>query len=117
MQNYISEGKDITLVAPTGGVVSGTVYQIGQLLVVAAETVAQTLDFVGRAVGVFTVTKAGSQAWAVGDLVYWDDSNKYFTTTATGSMLAGVALIIVASGAGDTTGIVRLNGMSRPDEA
>ncbi len=117
MQNYLSEGKDVTLAAPTGGVVSGTVYQIGQLLLVAATTVAQTLPFVGRTVGVFSVPKVGSQAWTVGAVVYWDDTNKYFTVTATGSMLAGVALVAVGSGAGETTGVVRLNGNARPDEA
>ncbi|MFC7703670.1 capsid cement protein [Plastorhodobacter daqingensis] len=57
----------------------------------------------------FDLTKIGSQAWAVGATVYWDDTNKRCTTVATDNTLIGVATEAVASGAGDTIGRVRLN--------
>lgn len=45
----------------------------------------------GVAAGVFKLTKSGSQAWTVGALVYWDDTNKGCTTVATANLLIGVA--------------------------
>ncbi len=60
-------------------------------------------------VGVFDLTKVGSQAWTVGAKVYWDDTNKRTTSVATSNTLIGVATEAVAGGAGDTIGRVRLN--------
>ena len=60
-------------------------------------------------VGVFDITKVGSQAWTVGAKIYWDDTNKRCTTVATDNTLIGVAVEAVASGASDTIGRVRLN--------
>ena len=110
MKNYIKSGDVLTLVAPAGGVVSGTVYLIGTMLVVATATAAENEAFEGRTVGVYDVPKAGSQAWTVGATVYWDNTAKNFTTTSSGNTKAGVAVLAVGSGAGLTTGRVRLNG-------
>ena len=60
--------------------------------------------------GVFDLSKIGSQAWAPGDKVYWDNTNKRVTKIATDNTLMGVALGIVGSSADETTGRVRLNG-------
>lgn len=49
-----------------------------------------------------TVPKATGQAWAMGDLLYWDNSAGKFTTTSSGNTKAGYALAAAASG--DTTG-------------
>lgn len=117
MTNFVQEGKALTLTAPSGGVVAGGVYKIGQLIVVAAADAAQTEPFVGVTEGVFDVTKVGSQAWTEGALVYWDNGNTRFTTTASGSLLAGVAVADVGSGAGETTGRVRLNGAAKTTES
>lgn len=117
MKTFVQDGKALDLVAPSGGVTSGVPVQIGQLLVVPATTAAEGASFVGQTEGVFTAPKVGSQAWTVGAVVYWDKENSRFTTTATGSLLAGCAVAAVGSGAGETTGTVRLNGAARPDEA
>lgn len=117
MDNYIQPGDSIELTAPGGGVVSGTPYKIGQLLVIAAVTAAAGAKFNGHTTGVFKITKAGSQAWTEGALVYWDNTAKVFTTVATSNLLAGVATAAVAGGAGDTTGYVRLNGHAQVDGA
>lgn len=110
-RNFVQPGNVVTLTAPTGGVVAGTVYLIGTLLVVAQNTVAQTLPFEGMVIGVFTLPKATGQAWTEGAKVYWDNTAKNFTTTSTSNTLAGVAVAAAASG--DTTGSVRLDGVTR----
>ena len=41
-------------------------------------------------VGVFDLAKTASQAWIAGDKVYWDDTNKVVTKTATGTTTRSV---------------------------
>jgi predicted RecA/RadA family phage recombinase len=55
--------------------------------------------------------KVGSQAWTVGDKLYWDNGNTRFTKTAQGSEAIAVAAGVVGSGAGLTTGDVILLGI------
>jgi predicted RecA/RadA family phage recombinase len=112
--NYIQPGECLTFTAPTGGVVSGTPYLIGGLLVVATATVAQTLPFEGCTMGVFTLPKADSQAWTEGALIYWDNTAKNCTTVSTANYRIGVAAAAVASTTGLVTGKVRLNGVGVP---
>ena len=111
MNNFIQPGNVVTLTAPSLGVVTGTPYKIGQLIVVAAASVAQTLPFEGATRGVFTLPKATGQTWSEGALVYWDNSAKKFTTTSGGNTLAGCAVAEAATG--DATGSVRLDGAVR----
>jgi len=113
MINFHQPGDVVTLTAPSGGVVSGRFYKIGSLLVCATADVAQTLPFEGKTTGVFRVTKVGSQAWTEGLIVYWDTGNARFTSTSGGNQQAGVALEAVGAGAGETTGLVRLDGIAR----
>lgn len=109
---YKQPGEKLTFIAPSGGVVAGGFYVIGGIGVVALETKAETLEFVGAVEGVFSLTKVGSQAWAVGDKVYWDSGNSRFTTVSTVGPLMGVAAEVVGSGSGATTGAVRLDGVA-----
>lgn len=116
-KKFVQPGEVLDLVAPTGGVVSGLVYQIGQQLVMAMDTVAQTLKFRGKTRGVWQVTKVGSQAWTEGQLIYFDKENARFTSTATASLLAGTAVApLPGAGAGETTGYVFVPGHARADE-
>jgi predicted RecA/RadA family phage recombinase len=116
-RTYIIPGDVVTFTAPTGGVVAGTAYVIGGLVVIAQTTAAQTLPFDAYVTGVHTVVKVGSQAWTEGALVYWDNVAKNFTTTTTSNYRAGVAMVAVGSGAGETVGVVRLNGVGVPTGA
>ncbi len=100
MKNYVQAGDSLTLTAPSGGVVSGKGYLIGGLFVVAAATIAEGLPFAGKRHGVFEFvaqTHASTQALAVGDLAYWDDTNKRVTKTATGNTAIGVIIEAKAS--------------------
>ncbi len=92
METYSQGGQAMTFTAPTGGVVSGTAYKIGSVIVIATETVAETLPFVGIVIGCVDVTKVNDEAWTEGLKVYWDDSAKKFTSVLTGNTLCGVAI-------------------------
>lgn len=107
----------MTFTAPAGGVTSGVPVLIGDLLVIPVADADAGDSFAGSTTGVYSVTKVGSQAWTEGATVYWDDGNSRFTTTATGSYKAGVAAAAVGSGAGETTGTVRLDGIATSQEA
>lgn len=113
MKNFQQNGEVLTLVAPSGGVVSGGVYKIGSFIVVAVADKAVDEEFEGQRRGVFSVTKVGSQAWTQGAPVYWDNGNTRFTTTSGGNTLAGAAVEAVGSGSGETTGVVLLDGTVR----
>lgn len=112
MKNYQQPGKSITLTAPSGGVTSGVAVLIGAILVVPITSADEGESFAGYTEGVISHEKVGSQAWTEGAAVYWDVSEAEFTTTASGNYLAGVAVEAVGSGAGETTGKVRLNGIA-----
>ena len=109
MKNYVQPGNTITLTAPYA-VTSGDGLLVGAIFGVAAGDADSGATVETALVGVFDITKIGSQAWTVGAKVYWDDTNKRCTTVATDNTLIGVAVDAVAGGAGDTIGRVRLNG-------
>ena len=112
MKIYDSPGDIQKLVAPGGGVVSGGVYKIGQIVCVAGADAAAADEFEGKIRGIFVLAKA-SGAWTQGALLYWDNSAHNFTTTSGGNRLVGHAT--KAAGASDTTGYVYLDGTSRVD--
>jgi predicted RecA/RadA family phage recombinase len=108
MKNYVQPGNTITLTAPYD-VASGDGLLVGSIFGVATG-VAVTGDPIEAAlVGVFDLKKVGSQAWAVGDKVYWDNTNKETTKTATSNTLIGVAIEAVGGDPGEIIGRVRLN--------
>jgi predicted RecA/RadA family phage recombinase len=112
MKNYISSGDTVTLVAPTGGVVSGTAVKIGQIVAIPAVTVAAAASFEGAVSGIFDLAKVSAQAWTVGQIIYFDSAAGLFTTTsATGNVIVGQAVAIAANPS--PTGRVRLDGAVR----
>ena len=108
MKNYVQPGNTITLTAPYA-VTSGDGLLVGSIFGIASADAALNDPVEAALVGVFDLTKVGSQAWTVGAKVYWDDTNKRTTSVATSNTLIGVATEAVAGGAGDTIGRVRLN--------
>ena len=109
MKNYVQPGNTITLNAPYA-VASGDGLLVGSIFGIAAGDAAIAEPVETALVGVFDITKIGSQAWTAGARIYWDDTNKRTTNVATSNTLIGVATEAVAGGAGDTIGRVRLNG-------
>ena len=109
MRNFVSKGESVDLTAPSGGVVGGLAYKIGSFICIAAATVAEAEPFVGNVVGVYDVVAEGAgsgQAWAEGDLIYWDNTAKKFTKTSTSNTKAGVAVAAKLTAA--TEGRLRL---------
>ena len=106
MKNFVQAGDSLTLTAPVGGVVSGAPLLMGVLLVVPAVTVAAGLPFAAKVNGVYDFPAATSQAWTEGALLYWDETNKVFTTTESGNTKKGVA--VAAKLAATATGRVKL---------
>lgn len=113
MKTYSEEGEVLPFTAPSGGVTKGVPVLIGSIVVVPCVTAAEAALFSGLVRGVVSATKVGSQAWTVGAKVYWDSDPGYMTTTSSGNQLCGVAVVAVGSGAGETTGVVRLDGVAR----
>ena len=109
MKTYVQPGNTITLTAPYA-VASGDGLLVGSIFGVAAGTAAIGESVEAALVGVYELKKLGSQAWAVGDRIYWDNTARQTTKVTTSNTLIGVATEAVAGGATDLIGRVRLNG-------
>jgi len=107
MKNYITDGKTLSLLAPYA-VTSGSGLLVGSIFGVASNDAANGADVEAVTAGVFTLAKNSAEAWTVGELIYWDDTNKVVTATSTSHKLIGVATAIAANPS--STGNVRLNG-------
>ncbi|MGR3497108.1 DUF2190 family protein [Citreimonas sp.] len=109
MKNFIQEGARLTIVA-AAAVASGAGVLTGSLFGVALTSADSGDEVELQLTGVVELTKVGSQAWSVGDRVYWDDGNSRCTTTAAdGDLLIGTCAVAVGGTAGATTGTVRLS--------
>ena len=96
MKNYVQPGNTITLTAPYA-VVSGDGLLVGSIFGVAAGSAALGETVEASLVGVFDLKKVASQAWAAGDKVYWDNTNKEATKTATANTLGQKAQSALAA--------------------
>lgn len=107
MKNFVQPGDVISVTAPAN-VSAGAGVLVGSIFGVAVNAALSGAPVEIATRGVFDLTKAGSQAWTVGQRVYWDDTAKNCTTTAGTNKLIGVAAAAVGSGAGETIGRVFL---------
>jgi len=106
MRTFVQPGDMLTCTAPTGGVVSGTGYLLGDLFVVAATTAAEGEAFEGMRVGVHTLAAeahATDQALDVGDIAYFDAGEGRLTKTATDNSPVGIVTSIKESTATTAT--------------
>jgi predicted RecA/RadA family phage recombinase len=95
-------GDVIAMTVPyAGGVVAGQGVLVGSLFGVAATDGAQNASVEAATVGVYDLTKQPALAISAGARVFWDDTNRRITTTATSNHCIGRAL--VAALAGDAT--------------
>ena len=108
MKNFVQAGNILTLPAPYA-VASGDGALIGAIFGVAQKAAASGEEVAFLVTGVLDLPKAPSQAWAVGAKVYWDNTARVCTTTATGNTLIGAAVKAVGNTAAATIGQVRLN--------
>ena len=106
--NFVQPGKRITATAPYARN-SGQAAKIGAAIIaIALQTLANAASGEWALTGVWTVDKNSAEAWAVGDVAYWDNTNKVFTTTSTSNTKAGVAVAVAANPS--SSGVLRLNG-------
>ena len=97
IQNHLAT---LQMVAPGGGVVSGTPLLIGQLFGVPLETVAATLPFTLGAIGIYDLDKQAALAITAGADVYWDSGAGEADTTNTNHHIG--KCMVAAAGADDT---------------
>lgn len=107
MKNYVSEGDIVEFAAPYARV-SGEAAKQGYLFGVAVNDVANGATGQFKTKGIFDLACLSTDTPAVGALLYWDDTNKRLTTTASGNTRVGVCL--VAKTSGPTTARTLLDG-------
>ena len=88
--------------------ISGAVVVVGTLVGVCLAAIAANATGSVQICGVFNLPKKAGDTPAQGAAVYWDATNGYITTTASGNTLAGKAFVAAASG--DANVAVLLNG-------
>lgn len=96
MKTRIADGDSLPLTAPYTRT-AGQAARVGKIFGVAVNDV--TSGSVGQFLtcGVFDITKT-TGAISVGDAVYWDNTNKYLTTTAAGNCEVGICVVAALSG-------------------
>jgi predicted RecA/RadA family phage recombinase len=112
MKNFVSGGEVVALAAAPYAVASGAGCLQGSIFGVAQSAAASGAPVNLVTTGIYDLVKTDSQAWTLGQKIYWDNSTKACTTAAAAgaNALIGVALAAYGSGAGLTTGRVRLSG-------
>lgn len=111
-------GEILSFTAPTGGVVSGHAYVIGNLLVIATADAAEAATFECARQGVFELPRVDTEDWAEGDPIYFaaDLSPDPLFTNVAGSpalRLVGVAVEDIPASPAAATGKVLLDGIAR----
>ena len=109
MRNYVQPGENITITA-TAAATSGEGVLIGNLFGIAAgdAAIGEALDLV--TVGVFTMPKVSTDALAVGDAVYWDDTAKLATADDDTGNNVEIGLAVTVAGNPSGAVNVRLHG-------
>jgi predicted RecA/RadA family phage recombinase len=104
MTNFQHKGDTVTVAAP-GTVASGAGVKVGSIFGIASydAVLNDSLELARK--GVFDIAKDTS-TFSQGDLVYWDDSAKKATSTATGNLLIGMAELAAATGVATVTTIL-----------
>jgi predicted RecA/RadA family phage recombinase len=110
MKNKVQSGKVVTVSAPYA-VSSGQGVQVGSLFGVASCDAANGAFVEIDRTGVFDITALTADTGAQGAKVYWDNTARRLTTTATSNTLVGC--LTSAKGGSDVTARVLLDGVVR----
>lgn len=104
MKNFIQPGDHLDYTA-AAAITSGSAVLIGTKIGVAVADMATGETGAVRVRGVFELPKLQSDNVTQGAALYWDNTNKRLTTTASGNTYAGYA----AAAAGNTATVVRVH--------
>lgn len=110
MKNFIQPGAVITVTAPYS-VTSGQGVKVGTLFGIAANSAAQGTPVEIKREGVFDIAAVTADTPVQGTKVYWDDTARKITTTATNNTLVG-AVTADKSGSVSTASVL-LDGVIR----
>ena len=111
MKNFIGVGNRVTLTA-AAVTTSGQAVLIGSLFGIAESAAVIGDPLVLMLNGIYDLPKTASQAWTVGQLIYWDVATSRVTNVVATNKLIGVAVLAVGAGAGEIIGRVRLTAAS-----
>lgn len=108
MKNYIQPGHILTLVAPYT-VASGAGALVDGIFGVATVDITSGSSGEFQVCGVFDLAKTSAQAWTLGQLIYWDNTNKRCDSSSAVGPEIGVCTEVASNPT--STGKVRLNGV------
>jgi predicted RecA/RadA family phage recombinase len=106
MKTFVEEGQVVEFVMP-GTATVGIGIKVGSRLAIPTVSAASGAKCPCIVRGVIVHNKLSAQAWTVGVMLYWDDTNKWFTTVSTSNYKCGVAVLAAANPS--ATGTVLLN--------
>lgn len=112
---FIQDGDVITVpsapraLTPGDGVLSGNLFG----LALGAAAISTPVEIATE--GVWDINKTAAQVFAIGDLVYWDNTAFSVTTVTAANRRIGTA--VAAAAGGDATARVRLSGAPAPTGA
>ena len=107
MKTFVQPGLSVPLPMPYDRT-SGQGVLVGALFGVAAVDTLSGITAEVATAGVFDITKEAPLVIAVGARVFWDNTNRRVTTTATANTAIGHAVVAAASA--DITVRMRLSG-------
>lgn len=102
MKTFVQSGDVIAATAPHA-VLAGGGAKIGSIFGIAQSDAASGAAVQLATRGVFTVAKEAPLVIAAGDKLWWDDTNKRLTKTASTNLLVGVAAEAAVSAATTVT--------------
>jgi predicted RecA/RadA family phage recombinase len=96
-RNFIAPGHQVTMTAPYA-LTSGQGALVGALFGVAQHDALISTPVVLGMDGIYDLTKEPALAITAGARVFWDNTNRRVTTTATSNFCIGVATVAAAGG-------------------
>ena len=109
MKTFVQPGLSVPLPVPYT-VTAGQGALVGALFGVVAVDALSGVTAEVVVNGVFDITKEPALAIVVGARVFWDNTNRRVTTTATATANVAIGHAVVAAASADTIARVRLSG-------
>ena len=103
---FYQDGKRIDIVQ-SGDIDSGDIVVIGELIGVQTNQIKKDEKGSVAVSGVFQVVKKSADTFTAGQKVYWDNTLKQATSTASGNTLMGIT--VDQAGSSDSNVLVKIN--------
>ena len=103
---FYQDGERIDIVQ-SNDIESGDVVLIGELIGVQTNQIKKDENGSVAVSGVFKVVKKSADTFTAGQKVYWDNTLKQATSTASGNTLMGIT--VAQAGSSDSNVLVKIN--------